>query len=139
MGDDLSGRKAVVLGRSNIVGKPVANLLLNESCTVKIVHSKTENLAEECKWADIMVVAIGKPNMVKANMVKQGAIIIDVGINRIDTGEGKMKLVGDVDFEDVKDIVGAITPVPGGEGPMTIAYLLQNTYDAFLTQNKFAE
>jgi methylenetetrahydrofolate dehydrogenase (NADP+)/methenyltetrahydrofolate cyclohydrolase len=135
LGDNLAGKKAVVLGRSNIVGKPIANLLLNESCTVKIVHSKTENLAEECKWADILVAAVGKPKMVKANMVKPGAVVIDVGINRIQNDEGKNILVGDVDFEDVKDAAGAITPVPGGVGPMTIAYLLQNTYDAFLMQN----
>lgn len=119
----LSGKNAVVLGRSNIVGKPMAMLLLKENCTVTICHSKTENLKEICKNADILVAAIGKPKFVTADMVKEGAVVIDVGINRTSDG-----LVGDVDFENVKDIVSAISPVPGGVGPMTIAMLLENTY-----------
>lgn len=119
----LSGKNAVVLGRSNIVGKPMAMLLLKENCTVTICHSKTENIKEICKNADILVAAIGKPKFVTADMVKEGAIVIDVGINR--TAEG---LVGDVDFENVKNVASAISPVPGGVGPMTIAMLLENTY-----------
>ncbi len=120
---NLSGKNAVVLGRSNIVGKPMAMLLLQENCTVTICHSKTQNIKEICKNADILVAAIGKPKFVTKDMIKKDAIIIDVGINR--TSEG---LVGDVDFENVKDITSYITPVPGGVGPMTIAMLLENTY-----------
>ena len=120
----ISGKNAVVLGRSNIVGKPMASLLLNENATVTICHSKTENLKEVCKSADILVVAIGKPNFVKADMVKNGAIVIDVGINRAETG-----LVGDVDFESVKKVAGYISPVPGGVGPMTRAMLLESAYN----------
>jgi methylenetetrahydrofolate dehydrogenase (NADP+)/methenyltetrahydrofolate cyclohydrolase len=126
----LSGLNAVVIGRSNIVGKPMANLLLNENCTVTIAHSRTKNLPEICAQADIVVAAVGKPKMVKASWVKQGAVVIDVGINRTEDG----KLVGDVDFEEVAPKCKAITPVPGGVGPMTIACLLQNT----LTAYKFA-
>lgn len=122
-GVELCGKNAVVLGRSNIVGKPMAMLLLKENCTVTICHSKTNNLDQICKNADILVAAIGKPKFVKANMVKEGAVVIDVGINRTENG-----LVGDVDFDEVKDIVSQISPVPGGVGPMTIAMLLENTY-----------
>jgi methylenetetrahydrofolate dehydrogenase (NADP+)/methenyltetrahydrofolate cyclohydrolase len=119
---DLSGLNAVVIGRSNIVGKPMANLLLNENCTVTIAHSKTKNLPEVCARADILVSAVGRPKMVKANWVKQGAVVIDVGINRLEDGS----LCGDVDFDEVAPKCKAITPVPGGVGPMTIACLLQN-------------
>jgi len=120
---ELSGKNAVVIGRSNIVGKPMALLLLQENCTVTICHSKTQNLKEICKNADILIAAIGRPEFVKADMVKPGAVVIDVGINRTEKG-----LVGDVDFENVKEIVSFISPVPGGVGPMTIAMLLENTY-----------
>lgn len=120
---ELSGKNAVVLGRSNIVGKPMALLLLQQNCTVTICHSKTKNLKDICKNADILVAAIGKPKFVTVDMVKPNAVVIDVGINRTDNG-----LVGDVDFESVKEIVSYITPVPGGVGPMTIAMLLENTY-----------
>ncbi len=126
LGADISGKNAVVIGRSNIVGKPMSQLLLNEGCTVTICHSRTRNIEEVCKTADILVVAVGKPLLVKRNWVKQGAVVIDVGINRVDG-----KLVGDVDFEDVSPIASAITPVPGGVGPMTIACLLNNTLEAF--------
>ena len=122
-GVELCGKNAVVLGRSNIVGKPMAMLLLKENCTVTICHSKTQNLKDVCKNADILVAAIGKPRFVTADMVKPGAVVIDVGINRTENG-----LVGDVDFENVKEIASAISPVPGGVGPMTIAMLLENTY-----------
>ncbi len=120
---DLCGKNAVVLGRSNIVGKPMAMLLLKENCTVTICHSKTQNLKDICKNADILVAAIGKPKFVTADMVKDGAVVIDVGINRTENG-----LVGDVDFDNVKEKASYITPVPGGVGPMTIAMLLENTY-----------
>ena len=128
---DLSGKNAVVIGRSNIVGKPMAQLLLKESCTVTTVHSKTENIESICRNADILIAAIGKPEFVNKDWVKEGAIIIDVGINRIKVNEAKSKLVGDVMFEEVKDKCHAITPVPGGVGPMTIACLLRNTTIAF--------
>ncbi len=127
---DLSGKHAVVIGRSNIVGKPMAQLLLRESCTVTIAHSKTTNLPELLKTADIVVAAVGRPLMVKGEWLKQGATVIDVGINRIDAGDGKTKLVGDVDYDSCLGIAGAITPVPGGVGPMTIACLLENTVRA---------
>jgi methylenetetrahydrofolate dehydrogenase (NADP+)/methenyltetrahydrofolate cyclohydrolase len=129
LGNDLSGKHAVVIGRSNIVGKPVALLLLQENCTVTIAHSRTKNLAEICQQADILVAAVGRPEFVKADWVKPGATVIDVGINRIEI-DGKGKLVGDVDYAPVADICGAITPVPGGVGPMTIACLLKNTVEA---------
>ncbi|MCJ8319125.1 MAG: bifunctional methylenetetrahydrofolate dehydrogenase/methenyltetrahydrofolate cyclohydrolase FolD [Colwellia sp.] len=129
LGDDLSGQHAVVIGRSNIVGKPVALLLLQENCTVTIAHSRTKNLAEICKQADILVAAVGRPEFVQADWVKAGATVIDVGINRIEL-DGKTKLVGDVDYAAVADVCGAITPVPGGVGPMTIACLLKNTVEA---------
>jgi len=119
----LAGKNAVVLGRSNIVGKPMAMLLLKENCTVTICHSKTQNLKEICKNADILVAAIGKPKFVTSDMVKEGAVVVDVGINRTENG-----LVGDVDFENVKQLTSYISPVPGGVGPMTIAMLLENTY-----------
>ena len=136
-GIDLSGKNVVIIGRSNIVGKPMAQLLIKESCTVTIAHSKTINIENICRSADILVVAIGKPEVVKSNWVKDGAIIIDVGINRInDVENNKTKLVGDVMFDEVKNKVSAITPVPGGVGPMTIACLLKNTKTAFLNQNK---
>jgi len=121
----LDGLNAVVIGRSNIVGKPMANLLLAENCTVTIVHSKTGSPAKICSQADILVAAVGRPKMVKASWVKKGAIVIDVGINRTDSG-----LCGDVDFEEVSKVASHITPVPGGVGPMTIACLLKNTLEA---------
>ena len=137
---ELKGKNAVVIGRSNIVGKPMAQLLLKESCTVTIAHSKTENLEKICSTADILVAAVGKPEIVKENWVKENAIVIDVGINRIQkkiNGEIKNKLVGDVDFSQVKEKVLAISPVPGGVGPMTIACLLINTTTAF--KNKISK
>ena len=123
---NLSGKHAVILGRSNLNGKPMAQLLLKENCTVTIVHSKTKNLKEECLKADILVAAVGVANLVKGDWVKKGSIVIDVGINKV--GD---KIVGDVQFDEVKDKVKAITPVPGGVGPMTIACLLKNTLDCF--------
>ena len=127
---DLSGVEAVVLGRSNIVGKPVAQLLLGENCTVTICHSRTRDLPEVCRRADLLIAAVGRPEMVKGEWVKPGACVIDVGINRIDAGEGRTKLVGDVDFAEAAAVAGSITPVPGGVGPMTIACLLRNTVQA---------
>ncbi len=123
---NLSGKHAVIIGRSNLNGKPIAQLLLRENCTVTITHSKTKNLKEECLKADILIAAVGVANLVKKDWVKNGSVIIDVGINKL--GE---KLVGDVSFEEVKDKVKAITPVPGGVGPMTIACLLKNTLKCF--------
>jgi len=122
----LSGKSAVVVGRSNIVGKPMASLLLAESCTVTIAHSRTQDLAAVCRGADILVAAVGRPEMIPGDWVKPGAAVIDVGINRIER-DGKKKLVGDVDFASAAGVAGAITPVPGGVGPMTIACLLHNT------------
>ena len=130
LGDDLSGKHAVVVGRSNIVGKPVAMLLLQEHCTVTIAHSRTKDLPALCREADILVAAVGRPQMIKGDWVKPGATVIDVGINRISTEEGKGRLVGDVDYAEVVKVAGAITPVPGGVGPMTIACLLKNTLTA---------
>ena len=127
----LVGKNAVVIGRSNIVGKPMSQLLLKESCTITTVHSKTVNIESICRNADILVAAIGKPEFVKKNWVKEGAIVIDVGINRIKINEEKSKLVGDVLFSDLEHKVSAISPVPGGVGPMTIACLLRNTIAAF--------
>ncbi|MEL6374247.1 MAG: bifunctional methylenetetrahydrofolate dehydrogenase/methenyltetrahydrofolate cyclohydrolase FolD [Pseudomonadota bacterium] len=125
---DLSGLEAVVIGRSNIVGKPVAQLLLAENCTVTIAHSRTADLAAVTRRADLVIAAVGRPEMVTGDWIKPGAIVIDVGINRVPGAqEGKTKLVGDVDFESAKEVAGAITPVPGGVGPMTIACLLRNT------------
>lgn len=130
---DLTGCNAVVVGRSNIVGKPVSQLLLQENCTVTIAHSKTRNLDQVTASADLVIAAVGRPEMIKANWIKPGAIVIDVGINRIpapEKGRDKTRLVGDVDFTDVSTVAGAITPVPGGVGPMTIACLLKNTLQA---------
>ncbi len=124
---DLSGMKAIVVGRSNIVGKPMASLLLKESCTVTIAHSRTRDLPGECRLADIVVAAVGRPQMVKGDWIKPGATVIDVGINRIENEDGTTRLVGDVEFDSVSEVAGAITPVPGGVGPMTIACLLHNT------------
>jgi methylenetetrahydrofolate dehydrogenase (NADP+)/methenyltetrahydrofolate cyclohydrolase len=132
---DLAGKRAVVLGRSNIVGKPMAALLLREHCTVTIAHSRTRDLAAECRRADILVAAVGKARMVKGDWIKPGAAVIDVGINRIPTSDGKGRLVGDVDFESAVEVAGAITPVPGGVGPMTIACLLLNTLTAACRQH----
>ena len=131
---NLTGKNAVVIGRSNIVGKPIAQLLLKESCTVTITHSKTKDLANVCKNADILVAAVGKPKMVRGDWIKEGAIVIDVGINRIEVernGEQKTVLVGDVNYLEAEKKASAITPVPGGVGPMTIACLLRNTTIAF--------
>jgi methylenetetrahydrofolate dehydrogenase (NADP+)/methenyltetrahydrofolate cyclohydrolase len=127
---DLSGLDAVVIGRSNIVGKPMAQLLLGESCTVTIAHSRTKNLPEVVRRADIVVAAVGRARMVPGDWIKPGATVIDVGINRIEGPEGKPVLVGDVDYASAVQVAGAITPVPGGVGPMTIAVLLANTLSA---------
>ncbi len=130
LGRDLSGLTAVVIGRSNIVGKPMANLLLAANATVTVAHSRTKDLPALARTADILVAAVGRPQMVKGDWIKPGATVIDVGINRIDApekGEGKTRLVGDVDYEEVAKVAGAITPVPGGVGPMTIAMLMANT------------
>ena len=124
---DLTGMTAVVVGRSNIVGKPMFNLLLQQSCTVTMAHSRTKNIEAVVREADIVVAAVGVPELVKGSWIKPGATVIDVGINRIETPEGKTKLVGDVHFESAEKVAGAITPVPGGVGPMTIACLLYNT------------
>ncbi|MDS4040231.1 MAG: bifunctional methylenetetrahydrofolate dehydrogenase/methenyltetrahydrofolate cyclohydrolase FolD, partial [Candidatus Competibacter sp.] len=121
---ELAGKRAVVLGRSNIVGKPMAALLLREHCTVTVAHSRTRDLAEECRRADILIAAVGKAQMVEGDWIKPGAAVIDVGINRISTPDGKGRLVGDVDFASAVEVAGTITPVPGGVGPMTIACLL---------------
>ncbi len=131
---ELAGKNAVVVGRSNIVGKPMAQLLIKESCTVTVAHSKTKDLPGVCQNADIVVAAVGKPKMIKGEWIKKGAIVIDVGINRIEVeidGEKKNKLVGDVDYKEAEKNASAITPVPGGVGPMTIACLLRNTTIAF--------
>ena len=136
---NLTGKNAVVIGRSNIVGKPMAQLLLKESCTVTIAHSKTRDLKKVCQNADIVVAAVGRPEMVKGSWIKNGAIVIDVGINRIEVninGENKNRLVGDVDFKEAEKNASAITPVPGGVGPMTIACLLRNTTIAFKNKQK---
>ena len=124
---DLSGKDAVVIGRSNIVGKPMAQLLTDANATVTIAHSRTKDLPEVVKRADIVVAAVGRPEMVKGDWIKPGAIVIDVGINRLEGPDGKGRLVGDVDFASASEVAGAITPVPGGVGPMTIAVLLRNT------------
>jgi methylenetetrahydrofolate dehydrogenase (NADP+)/methenyltetrahydrofolate cyclohydrolase len=133
---DLSGKEAVILGRSNIVGKPMAQLLLDANCTVTICHSRTADLAATCRRADILVAAVGRPEMVRGHWIKLGAAVIDVGINRVPKpGEdGKFRLVGDVAFDEAKKVAGAITPVPGGVGPMTIACLLANTVTAACRQ-----
>ena len=136
---NLSGMEAVVIGRSNIVGKPMAQLLLGESCTVTIAHSRTRDLPGVVRRADIVVAAVGRPQMVPGDWIKPGATVIDVGINRIDAGEGKTRLVGDVDFDSAVAVAGAITPVPGGVGPMTIACLLANTVTACCRANGLPE
>ena len=139
---DLTGKHAVVIGRSNLVGKPVAQLLLKENCTVSMAHSRTADLPAMCRQADILVAAVGIPEMVKGDWVKPGACVIDVGINRVDApdkGEGKTRLVGDVEFAAASAHAAHITPVPGGVGPMTIACLLKNTLTAFCRQNGFDE
>lgn len=130
---DLSGKHAVVVGRSNIVGKPMGALLLKENCTVTTVHSRTADLAGECRRADILVAAVGRPEMIRGEWIKPGATVLDVGINRIER-DGKKKLVGDVAFDEAVQVAGAITPVPGGVGPMTIACLLKNTLTAACRQ-----
>ncbi len=127
---DLSGLNAVVVGRSNIVGKPMAQLLLEDNATVTITHSRTANLDALCRQADILIAAVGRAQMVKGDWIKPGATVIDVGINRIDTSDGKTRLVGDVEFEAALDKAAFVTPVPGGVGPMTIACLLENTFRA---------
>jgi methylenetetrahydrofolate dehydrogenase (NADP+)/methenyltetrahydrofolate cyclohydrolase len=141
LGDDLRGKRALVVGRSVLVGKPVAALLLAEHCTVTMAHSRTQDLPGECRRADILVAAIGRERMVKGDWIKPGACVIDVGINRIpapEKGEGKTRLVGDVDFEGAVKVAGSITPVPGGVGPMTIACLLRNTLIAACHQKGVA-
>ncbi|WP_040817438.1 bifunctional methylenetetrahydrofolate dehydrogenase/methenyltetrahydrofolate cyclohydrolase FolD [Litoreibacter arenae] len=138
----LSGMDAVVIGRSNIVGKPMAQLLLGDSCTVTIAHSRTKDLPDVVRRADIVVAAVGRPEMVPGDWIKPGATVIDVGINRLDApekGEGKTRLVGDVDYESASEVAGAITPVPGGVGPMTIACLLANTLTACCRANGLDE
>jgi methylenetetrahydrofolate dehydrogenase (NADP+)/methenyltetrahydrofolate cyclohydrolase len=143
----LSGKEAVVIGRSNIVGKPMAHLLLGDSCTVTIAHSRTQDLPGVVRRADIVVAAVGRPGMVQGDWIKPGATVIDVGINRIEApergtnedGSVKTRLVGDVDFDSAKDVAGAITPVPGGVGPMTIACLLANTVTACARANRLPE
>ena len=135
---DLSGMDAVVIGRSNIVGKPMAALLLGESCTVTIAHSRTRDLPDVVRRADIVVAAVGRPEMVRGDWIKPGATVIDVGINRVDAGDGKTRLVGDVAYDEVSAHAGAITPVPGGVGPMTIAVLLRNTLTAARARQELA-
>ena len=130
-GVTIAGKECVVVGRSNIVGKPMSMLLLHQSGTVTICHSKTKDLKAACKRADILIAAVGVPNLITADMVKEGAVVIDVGMNRLDNG----KLCGDVDFENVKEVAGYITPVPGGVGPMTIAMLMQNTLTSAKIKN----
>ena len=140
---DLSGKNAVIIGRSNIVGKPMAHLLIKDSCTVTIAHSRTKNIEELCRSADILVAAVGRPEIVKANWIKEGAAVIDVGINRVEVdleiSSKGYKIVGDVDFESAKSKAGFITPVPGGVGPMTIACLLANTLTACCRTNGLPE
>ena len=134
---ELKGKRALVLGRSNIVGKPMSALLLAEHCTVTIAHSRTVDLGERCREADILIAAVGQPQMVPGSWIKPGATVIDVGINRIDApekGEGKTRLVGDVNFEEAQQVAAHITPVPGGVGPVTIANLLRNTVIAACRQ-----
>ena len=138
LGKDLSGKHAVIVGRSNIVGKPMMQLLLSQNCTVTVAHSRTKDVASLCREADIVVAAVGVPKLVKGDWIKPGAAVIDVGINRIEE-EGKMRLVGDVDFDEAVKNAGFITPVPGGVGPMTIACLLRNTLTAMCLQNKIED
>jgi len=135
-GDNLAGLKTLVVGTSNIVGRPLMRLLMLENCTVTIANRSTRDLKAECLQADVIISAAGVPGLIKADMVKKNAIVIDVGINRVNLADGKTKLVGDVDFENVQEVASAITPVPGGVGPMTIAYLLKNTLDCCLRLTK---
>ena len=130
---DLSGLHAVVVGRSRLVGKPLAQLLLREHCTITVTHSQTRNLPTLCRMADILIAAAGRPKLIQGEWIKPGATVIDVGINRIQTDDGKIRLIGDVDFDAALKTAGAITPVPGGVGPMTIACLLLNTLQAAVT------
>jgi methylenetetrahydrofolate dehydrogenase (NADP+)/methenyltetrahydrofolate cyclohydrolase len=132
---DLTGKRAVIVGRSNIVGKPMAHLLLGQHCTVTIAHSRTRDLPAVCREADVLVAAVGRAEMVRGDWVKPGATVLDVGINRIEAAEGKSRLVGDVAFEEARQVAGAITPVPGGIGPMTIACLLSNAMTAACRQH----
>ena len=132
---DLTGMNAIVVGRSNIVGKPIAQLLLAANCTVTIAHSRTKGLPGLCRTADILIAAVGRPQMIKGDWIKPGAAVIDVGVNRIEAESGKTRLVGDVDFDEAFKVAGSITPVPGGVGPMTIACLLENTLIACCRQN----
>jgi methylenetetrahydrofolate dehydrogenase (NADP+)/methenyltetrahydrofolate cyclohydrolase len=132
---DLTGMNAIVVGRSNIVGKPIAQLLLAANCTVTIAHSRTKGLPGLCRTADILIAAVGRPQMIKGDWIKPGAAVIDVGVNRIEAEGGKTRLVGDVDFDEAIKVAGSITPVPGGVGPMTIACLLENTLIACCRQN----
>jgi methylenetetrahydrofolate dehydrogenase (NADP+)/methenyltetrahydrofolate cyclohydrolase len=127
LGASLAGRRALVIGRSNIVGKPLAALLLRADCTVTIVHSKTADLADECRRADILIAAVGRPQLVRGDWIRPGATVIDVGIVRVADAQGGSRLVGDVAFAEAAEVAGAITPVPGGVGPMTVACLLRNT------------
>lgn len=136
---DLSGKHAVVIGRSNIVGKPMAALLLAANCTVTIAHSRTADLPALVREADIVIAAVGRPEMVRGNWIKPGAVVIDVGINRIEAEDGKSRLVGDVAYAEASEVAGAITPVPGGVGPMTIACLLANTVTATCRQHGIDE
>ncbi len=135
---DLAGRRAIVVGRSNIVGKPMAQLLLNDNCTVTMAHSRTRDLAGECRRVEIVVAAVGRPEMVRGDWIAPGATVIDVGINRVDAGHGSTRLVGDVAYAEALPHAGGITPVPGGVGPMTIACLLQNTLTASCRQRGIA-
>jgi methylenetetrahydrofolate dehydrogenase (NADP+) / methenyltetrahydrofolate cyclohydrolase len=134
----LSGKSAVVIGRSNIVGKPMLQLLLNEDCTVTVAHSRTKHLEDHCRGADIVVAAVGKPGFVRGTWLKPGATVIDVGINRIPAADGTSRIVGDVDYHEARELAGSITPVPGGVGPMTIACLLANTVKAACLANGLA-
>ena len=134
LGQDLTGRRAIVLGRSNIVGKPVAALLLDANCTVTIAHSRTVDLPDECRRAEIVIAAVGRPQIVRGDWLKPGATVIDVGINRVQDADAQSCLVGDVAFEEAAKVAGAITPVPGGVGPMTVACLLRNTLIAAQNQ-----
>ncbi|MBY5920240.1 bifunctional methylenetetrahydrofolate dehydrogenase/methenyltetrahydrofolate cyclohydrolase FolD [Ferrimonas balearica] len=135
MGEALAGKHVVVVGRSNIVGKPAALLALQQHCTVTLVHSRTQNIEALCRQADVLIVAVGRPELVKAEWVKPGAVVLDVGINRVER-DGKARLVGDVAFDEVAQVASAITPVPGGVGPMTIACLLRNTLQAYQRQQR---
>ena len=135
---DMTGAEALVVGRSNIVGKPMALLLLGENCTVTVAHSRTRDLAGACRRADILVAAVGRPEMIRGDWIKPGATVLDVGVNRIPKGDGKTRLVGDVAFDEARRVAGAITPMPGGVGPMTIACLLSNTVRAACRQHGVA-